>query len=258
MKRLMTGIRVLLVLMLISSCPVTSAAERSANRCPAYLPEDAVATGAPRLCRLVGGGEHALAVCHEFVARSQHYQVISRGGTSPYAVREITAAEAGHEIILAEDLRKVSDNRSCEPERPVDVPDSAIHRGTGVCEDEQGRPLPCSVYEYAGPRDPITKRYFVYYAPEGRGVLRVDVMPAGDNGSALEAELAYQLARALFATGCCQPQAWEYAAHATALFPGDTLYHDAHEAPPMPAMPPAALSESGCRPAGVVTLNPAP
>lgn len=257
MKRLMTGTRIFLLLMLIAACPVTSAAERPLNRCPTYLPEDAVATGAPRLCRLVGAGEDRLAVCHEYVARSQHYQVISRGGTSPFTVREITATEVGLDFIRMEDLLRLTDIHSCEPARPADVPDLAIYRGTGVCEDEQGRPLPCSLYEYAGPRDPLTKRYFVYYAPGGRGVLRVDVLPAGDNGSALEAELAYQLARALFASGCCQMQAWQYAAHATALFPGDALYLDAHEASLEQAASLQAVSESGCRPASPVTLHPA-
>lgn len=256
MKRLMTGTRICLVLMLIAACPVAYTAERPMNRCPAHLPENAVATGTPRLCRLVGNGENKLAVCHEYVDRGRHYQVISRGGTSPYTVREITAAEADLEIILTDDLQRITDNHSCEPERPANVPDSAVYRGTGVCEDEQGRPLPCSLYEYAGPRDPLTRRYFVYYAPEGRGVLRIDMLPAGENGGALEAELAYQFARALFASGCCQSQAWEYATHAAALFPGNTLYLDAHEALLDTAGTPQTVSESGCRPAGTMTMNP--
>jgi len=242
--------------MLIAACPAMVAAERPMNRCPAYVPADATALRTPRLCRLVGAGDSKLAVCQEYATRGHRYQVISRGGTSPYSIRDVSSAEGDVTKIPMDDLQQMTDDRPCEPERPADVPESAKYRGTGVCEDEQGLPLPCSLYEHAGARDPVTRNYFIYYTPEGRGVRRIDVVPTGYNHSALEAELAYQIARSLFASGCCHSRAWAYAAHANALFPREALYQGAHDIPDRRAIP-DTVSESGCRPASTMTMNPA-
>jgi hypothetical protein len=117
--------------------------------------------------------------------------------------------------------------RRCNLERPLGVPAGAAYRGTGVCEDERDRPLPCSLFEHAAARQPEALRYFVYYVPDGRGVRRIDAVSAGRNEHALEAELAFQIGRALQQAGCCRDRAEAYLLHAAALFPDDEIYRAA-------------------------------
>jgi len=124
-------------------------------------------------------------------------------------------------------VRRYIGKRHCNMERPLGVPAAATYRGTGVCEDEQGRPLPCSLYEHAGARQPEALRYFVYYEPDGSGIRQVDAVSAGQNEHMLEAELAFQLGQSLANRVCCRDRARAYLAHASALYPDDGAYRAA-------------------------------
>lgn len=233
-------------------CVATSAAmERSRSDCPAVLPADAVAISAPRLCRTDDTGHGHFAVCREYSDDQKLYQLVFRGGTAPHAAYVIRAADG----VALRDALQHSNNPPCDLERPAGVPAKAFYRGTGVCEDEQSRPLPCSLFEHSSAREPEARRYFVYYDPHGRGVRQVDSVPAGRNTRALEAELAYQLGQALSASGCCAGQARAYAAYAAALYPGDLTYRAALKKPATPANQPATTGPD-CTPGSTASMSP--
>jgi len=193
--------------------------------CPSSLPADVIAISAPRLCRagVAEGGE--LFVCREYINNRHIYQVVYRGGTSPKAVYERVRTDQHLGEVAQERTRR--NNRDCNMERPSGVPAGATYRGTGVCKDEQGRPLPCSLFEHAGAREPEAIRYFIYYEPDGSGVRHIDALSAGRNEHAIEAELAFQLGQALSSTVCCGNRAKFYLGHAAALFPDDGAYRAA-------------------------------
>jgi hypothetical protein len=206
---------------------VVQSASASGNDCPAIVPADAMPIGEPRLCRASKDDEQRFYVCRTYRDNQLIYHVVFHGGRSPVAVYvHAVTANQSQETVLTGSRRDVG-KRECNLERPVGVPAGAAYRGTGVCEDAQGRPLPCSLYEHAGARQPEALRYFVYYEPEGRGVRHVDVLPAGRNEHALEAEFAFQLGQALRKTGCCHRLAEAYLLHAEALFPDDDRYRAA-------------------------------
>ncbi len=208
-------------LLIAVALTAASASLAAGNDCPAILPEAASAISEPRLCRSGVAGDGGFSVCREYRDDRQTYQLVFRGGTSPLTVNESAGAGA------TEGTPRVVGNRRCNLERPQGVPAAARYRGTGVCADEQGRPLPCSVFEHAGARQPDAMRYFVYYEPDGSGVRRIDAVPDGPNERMLEAEMAFQLGQSLVNSGCCRNRAQAYLAHAAALYPDDGTYRAA-------------------------------
>ena len=217
-----TFARGLLFILALGAIPAFVSAD---NECPPILPADVIPITAPWLCRdgTAEGGE--LSVCREYINKRHIYLVVFRGGTSPKAVYERARTNQQYGDGLQ---KKVGSNkRDCAMERPSGVPAGAIYRGTGVCKDEQGRPLPCSLFEYAGAREPEAMRYFIYYDPDGSGVRHIDALSAGRNEHAIEAELAFQLGQALRGTVCCSNRAKFYLTHAAALFPDDGAYRAA-------------------------------
>jgi hypothetical protein len=214
-------------LLFAAALGATPVAMAAGNGCPSILPADAIAIGAPRLCRAGAADGGELSVCREYSDERNVYQVVFRGGPSPKAVYERAVAVARPDANAAQTTRHVVGEQRCDLEPPPGVPAGATHLGTGVCEDENGRALPCSLFEHAGAREPEAMRYFVYYEPDGDGVRRVDVLSAGRNEHVLEAELAFQLGQALASASCCGDQARAYLAHAAALFPDDGMYRAA-------------------------------
>jgi len=193
------------------------------NACPAILPADAKAISEPRLCQADAVSD-GFSVCREYSIDQRIYQLVFRGGTSPKAVYELTRTGRHTSETVRKRIRFYIGGRKCDMERPTPVPAGAIYRGTGVCDDEQGRPLPCSLFEHTGARKPEAMRYFVYYEPDGSGIRQVDAQSTGHNKHALEAELAFQLGQALNRTVCCGKFAKSYLTHAAVLFPDDDTY----------------------------------
>jgi len=193
------------------------------NAC-SFLPAEARTLSEPRLCRLDAGDGHGLAVCRDYSDDHRLYQVVFQGGTSPIVVYESAGVRFPRQAQVITNRHDTGIAR-CELARPTGIPAAADYRGTGVCDDESGQPLPCSLFEHQGAREPEKKRYFVYYDPTGRGVQQIVSLSAGANSEALEAELAFQLAQALDQTRCCQDLARAYQAHAQALFPDEPLYN---------------------------------
>jgi hypothetical protein len=197
------------------------------NVCPTILPADVVAVSEPRLCRDGAAEGNELSICREYRNERHIYLVVFRGGVSPKAVYEHVRTDQRPDMIAQGTARRDLGDRTCKLETPLGVPTGATYSGTGVCEDEQGRPLLCSLFEHAGAREPEAMRYFVYYEPDGSGIRRIDAVSAGTNEHMLEAELAYHLGQALATSVCCRDQAHAYLAHAAALFPDDGAYHAA-------------------------------
>jgi hypothetical protein len=187
------------------------------------LPAGARALGEPRLCQFESRNDHELAVCREYSDDQKIYQLVYQGGTMPVAMY-ISADKKFPKMKRGIPEQPNAGRQRCELLRPDGLPVAAIYLGTGVCQDELGQPLPCSLFEHHGAREPEAKRYFVYYDPTGRGVRRIVSLSAGINTDALEAELAFQLGRALDQTRCCTDLARAYQNHAQALFPNEPLY----------------------------------
>lgn len=195
------------------------------NDCAAILPAAASAIGEPRLCRV--NEDDGVFVCRAYRDDRRVYQVLFRGGTSPVAVYEHAGTDRQTDETVLQGTRRYVGARSCNLERPSGVSVGATYRGTGVCEDGQGRPLPCSLFEHAGARQPEAMRYFVYYEPDGSGIRRIDAVSAGRNERMLDAELAFQLGQSLANSSCCRDRARAYLAYAAALFPDDGVYRAA-------------------------------
>ena len=112
----------------------------------------------------------------------------------------------------------------CPLPAPAAIPRYAIHRGLGICQDENNTGVPCSVYEHAPVRQNRTYRYLVFYRQDGSGSILAHQMVAGSNQNAMVAELAYQLGLSLLETRCCSEQATTYLEHAHRLFPKASAY----------------------------------
>lgn len=214
---------VLFALMLVVKPAIVAAN----NACPTILPADAIAISEPRLCRVEAAERAGFSVCIEYSNDRRIYQVVFQGGTSPKAVYEYARTGRQTREIVQEKTRRDIGKRHCNLARPSWVPEAAIYRGTGVCEDKQGLPLPCSLFEHSSARLPEAMRYFVYYEPDGSGVRRVDALSAGRNEHVLEAEFAFQLGQSLVNATCCSDRARAYLAHAAALFPDVGAYRAA-------------------------------
>jgi hypothetical protein len=216
MKRTSSHRRIYLIAALAGAALGVAAAVATAADCAALLPRGAVPASDIYLCPVAGGEPQA---CRDYRSGERRFRVQFGGGRTPRRVAEIgTHARAAAPADIAV--------QRCELARPAQVPDAAQFRGTGVCEDEDGRPVPCSLFEHAAAREPRALRYFVYYEPAG-GVRRIDAVDAGRNEHAFEAELAFHLGQSLAARGCCRAEARPYVAHAAALFPADPVYRAA-------------------------------
>lgn len=190
--------------------------------------------------------------CLRYRVDGRTHVLLYQGGPAPRAIRADDGARhrADERWLSAQERVAL---RHALP-RPPAVPHAAHYRGTGVCSDERERPLPCSLFEYAGARQPEAMRYFVFYEPDGGGVRRVDALSAGRNEHALEAELAYQLGRTLTRSDCCREQARAWFAHAVTLFPDEPDYRAALSVLDRPPSGGAAATEpAGAAEAALVT-----
>lgn len=238
------GYAILLTVALGVTAPVTA----GANDCPAILPASAIAVGEPRLCQAGDEKHDGLFVCREYRDAERFYRVLFRGGPVPKQVYELTRNNATPTQLPVR-------GRRCELARPPGVPVAASYRGTGVCQNEHGRPLPCSLFEHAGARQPEAMRYFVFYEPDGSGVHRIDMLSAGRNEHAFAAELAFQIGQALAANACCRERARAYVAHAAALFPAEPVYRAAQQAFESPSPANTAAIETDCARSETTSLS---
>jgi hypothetical protein len=229
--------RIYFIAALVGAALGVAAALAVADECNAILPRGAVATGEPYLC-VVSGERYA---CRDYLAGDRGFRVLFRGGPVPRQVYELT-------IRATPPTQLAIGGRQCELTQRTGVPEGASYRGTGVCEDEAGKPLPCSLYEHAAARAPEAMRYLAFYEPDGNGIRHLLAFSAGRNAHAFEAELAFHLGQALAGNACCRDQAQAYVAYAAALFPSDPVYRAALLAFASPTSVHTAASEPECIP----------
>lgn len=188
--------------------------------------EPMVPLGQPKLCQFSYTGISKQYSCQDYRGNEQIYRIIYLGGTVPKAILSLDAQNKEH---LVWSPTFGDQNLAWPLPAPKGVPTEAVHYGSGVCQDEYGEKIACSVYEHRVARKAEYHRYMVFYAPDGSGPTHIDEQVAGENHNAMLAELAYQLGLSLFNTDCCSEQAMAYLELAQSLFPNAMVYQKAYE-----------------------------
>ena len=197
-----------------------------AEGCPTLLPAHAVAVSHPTLCQSHLMGDNTLYSCQDYRSPQGRFRVLFKGGQVPRAVVHIDAQGSEH---LVWTRKTAGELPACSLVPPDALPAEAIHRGTGVCYDDDERAVPCSMFEHAMPRQEDFFRYLVYYFPDRPTEPVIEKFHAGRNENAIVAEFAYQMGLSLLNTHCCSEQAIGYLEYAYRLFPRADLYSSAYK-----------------------------
>jgi len=198
-----------------------------ADNCLNYISADAEAIGEFAICRVKHKGVAGTYACQRYHDASRMYVILFRGGTSPQAIYS-TDLDLRQPARVEWDRTTTRTGLSCQFTRPDSVPASARYLGTGVCENDINRKVPCSLYHHAAARQTTIERHMAFFDADGRGVSSVEIYPSSENNQALIAELAYQLGMAKMKTACCRRQAIAYLQFAYEAFPRSTIYRDAY------------------------------
>lgn len=197
-----------------------------ANECLNLFPYDVTEDGSPKICQSDFSGMKSNYSCQDYRSGKSHYRVLYKGGRTAKAVLALNPD--GTEKVLSSPLR--GDPRlNCPLKSPVGVPKYAIHRGMGVCRDENNMPMVCSIFQHAAARQAVAHLYMVYYPSDAQHKVHIDVEDAGANEDAMVAEIAYQLGQSLLQTTCCSEKAMHYLAYAYRLFPRSETYRHAYQ-----------------------------
>jgi len=211
---------------LLAGLILLCAARAGANDCLRMLPDDTTVDGPPEICQSDFNGFMHHYSCQDYRAGDTHYRVLYRGGVTPKAVLRFDA-DTPHHLLVSSPL--FGDSKlSCPLKPPDGIPQHAAHRGLGVCHDADNRPVACSVYEHAAPRQTVAHRYMTFYTAEETNPITIETQIAGSNDNAMVAEIAYQLGMSLWETECCTEQAVAYLAYAYRLFPRAEVYRTAY------------------------------
>lgn len=206
--------------------PLLAIGNANASQCRTFLTAKAVPVGQVKLCESAYTGIWQHYSCQDYAVGEQNYRVIYRGGLVPKAIVALNRWQQ-EQLIWSPVFG--DKKMSCPLAPPKGMPAQATHRGIGVCEDDDGKPVPCSIYEHKAARKTEYHRYMVYYRANGSGTKIIDAQVAGTNKNAMVAEFAYQLGRSLLETTCCSEQAMEYLELAHRLFPKAQEYHAAYQ-----------------------------
>lgn len=197
----------------------------NASQCLALFPAKTVPVGQLKLCESAYTGLWQHYSCQDYQTGEQRYRVIYRGGLVPKAIVALNRWQQ-EQLIWSPVFG--DKKMSCPLTPPKGMPVQATHRGIGICEDDDGQQVPCSVYEHKAARKTEYHRYMVFYRPNGSGTKIIDAQVVGANKNAMVAEFAYQLGRSLLETSCCSEQAMAYLELAHRLFPQAEEYHAAY------------------------------
>ena len=210
---------------LIAGFVLAFASHISANECLDLMPYDTVADGLPKICQSDFNGVNNFYSCQDYYSDDTGYRVLYRGGNYPKAIVRINTD--GSQRLISAPL--FGDNRlNCPLKPPAGIPEYAIHRGTGICYDDNDQMIACSIFEHAAARQFEETRFMTFYTKHYEEPVMIDAQFAGNNTDAMVAELAYQIGMALWDTECCAEQAVEYLAQAYQLFPRAEAYKKAY------------------------------
>lgn len=200
-------------------------AQSAANECLDLMPYDTVADGLPKVCQSSFNGVSSDYSCQNYRSGEIRYQVLYRGGLSPRAIIQLNSD--GSQQLLSSPL--FGDRRlRCPLNPPAGIPEYAVHRGIGVCHDDNDSLVACSVFEHAMARQPEVHRFMTFYVSDGELPVTIDAQIAGINNDAMVAEFAFQLGMSMWETECCAEQAVDYLAYAYRLFPRTAAYREAY------------------------------
>lgn len=198
-----------------------------ADNCLNYLSAGAEAIGEFAICRVTHKGKPGTYACQRYQDSSRMFVILFNGGTSPQVIYS-TDLDLQQPIRVEWDRATANTRLSCQLARPDSIPASARYLGTGVCENDANRKVPCSLYHHAAARSKTMEHYMVFFDVHGRGASSVEIFPSGENNQAMIAELAYQLGMAKMKTACCRRQAAAYLRFAYEAFPRSKVYRDAY------------------------------
>lgn len=210
-----------IILTITASLALLFSGTASANECLSAFPNGTVPHGNIKVCQSGFTGLHSQYSCQDYQHGNNRYRVIYKGGLEPKAIVKIKA-DKSEQLIWSPSF---GDNKMrCPLPAPMSVPKHAIHRGLGICQDDNNTNIPCSVYEHAQARQNQAYRYLVFYMQGDAGPEVAHQMAVGNNQDAMVAEIAYQLGISLLDTSCCSEQASAYLEHAHRLFPKANAY----------------------------------
>jgi len=210
---------------ILASFVLGLASQASANECLDLLPYDTVADGIPSICQSNFTGIKKDYSCQDYRSGETRYRVLYRGGLYPKAVVQINPDNTRY--LISSTL--FGDHKlRCPLTPPEAIPQHAVHRGMGVCQDDYDQLVACSVFEHAEARRTEAHRYMTFYHSGDEQSVSIDAQVAGTNSDALVAEMAFQIGMSLWDTECCAQQAVEYLEYAYQLFPRAEAYRDAY------------------------------
>lgn len=194
--------------------------------CSAYIPSDAIPEDSFKICQSSHSGENEVYACQTFTTVNGRYRVLFKGGRHPRAITRINEKGDTSQILWLD--TKQTNQPVCDFPPPIEVPAETTFIGAGVCIDETGQPVPCSVFRHNGARTKTVYDYLIYYKPDGTGPDYTTLVYVGENRNAMSAELAYQIGLGLLKTRCCRQSGLEYIKHAYELFPNSTAYRTSY------------------------------
>lgn len=201
------------------------AGQAAANECLDLLPYDTVADGLPEICQSSFNGVKKNYSCQDYRSGENRYRVLYRGGLHPKAIIQLNSDDSFY--LVSSPL--FGDRKLRCPLRPPEgIPQYAVHRGIGVCQDDDDQLVACSVFEHAAARQTEAHRFMTFYNSDEKQPVTVDAQVAGTNNDAIVAEMAFQIGMSLWDTECCAEQAVEYLEYAYRLFPRAEAYRKAY------------------------------
>ncbi len=194
-----------------------------ANECLDLFPYDTLADGHSKICQSSFSGLSYRYSCQDYRSGDTRYRVLYRGGVTPKAVLQFNSDNS---VQLLSAPLFGNGRLNCPLRPPEGVPEYAVHRGTGVCHDEDEQMVACSVFEHAAARQREATRYMIFFDVH-KSRLTIDAQFASNNDDAMVAEFAFQIGMSLWDTECCVAQAVIYLEQAYQLFPQAEAYRSA-------------------------------
>ena len=104
------------------------------------------------LCESSHTGKRELYSCRDYRQDSILYRAYYKGGRTPKALATVAQESGWVKLNRIEPMGRKHMN--CDISPPEGIPQDVIYLGSGVCEDRQEQPVPCSLYKQAAARQP--------------------------------------------------------------------------------------------------------
>lgn len=192
------------------------------THCTMFIPPDAVPLENLHLCTSSHRGHTEVFACQNMVVGSVRYLIYFKGGHRPKAIARLNESDQVTQLLWQESFNTPAPD--CQLQAPPHFSAGAQFQGAGVCQDENDRQVPCSVFRVKVPRMKTYTDYLTFYSPDGSGPETSRKLYTGINQDAIPAELMFQIGLSLSKTRCCRQSGWQYIEQAHRLFPASKLY----------------------------------